>query len=128
VPAGTYTVVVRAVNAMGSSGPSNDVTLTFPGTCSPPATPTSFLASRSGNAITVTWSPPSTGAAPTGYTVFVAGSYEGSISTTNLSLSGDAAPGTYFLSVAATNPCGTGAATPVQAVTVPLEGPMVPLR
>ena len=34
VPAGTYTLTVRALNAAGVSDPSNAVSLTFPGACS----------------------------------------------------------------------------------------------
>jgi hypothetical protein len=119
VPAGTYTFAVRAVNAFGSSSPSNAVTLTFPGPCLGPGPPTNFSASKSGSTISVNWSPPVGGAAPTGYIVFVTGSFEGSFATTGLALSGTASPGTYALSVAATNACGISAATPVQTVTIP---------
>ncbi len=51
VPPGTYTFALRAFNASGQQQSSNAVTLTFPGTCSPPATPTNFSASNSGNTI-----------------------------------------------------------------------------
>jgi hypothetical protein len=119
VPPGTYTVTARAVNSFGSSSPSNAVTLTFPGPCSPPSTPTNFTASKSGHTITVSWLPPSAGAAPAGYVVLVSGSFEGEIPTTALMLSGAAGPGTYSLSVAATNVCGTSGATPAQTITIP---------
>ncbi len=119
VPPGTYTVALRAINASGSSGPSNAVTLTFPGTCSPPATPTDFTTWRSGSTIFVSWSPPANGAAPEGYVVNVAGPINGSFPTTSLTVSGPAAQGTYTLSVTATNSCGTSAATPAQTIGVP---------
>ncbi len=119
VPTGTYTFSVRAVNAVGRSSASNAVTLTFPGTCSPPGTPTAFLASKNGSTIVVSWLPPAAGAAPTGYIVFVTGTFEDSFSTPGLALSGAAGPGTYSLSVAATNTCGTGAATATRTITIP---------
>jgi Fibronectin type III domain len=119
VPTGTYTFSVRAVNADGSSRASNAVTLTFPGTCSPPGMPTAFSASKSGSTIVVSWLPPAAGAAPTGYIVFVTGSFESSFSTPGLTLSGTAGPGMYLLSVAATNTCGTGAATATRTITIP---------
>ena len=119
VPPGIYSVRVRAVNASGSSGPSNAVTLTFPGTCSPPQVPTNFSVSRVGQTIVVLWSPPAAGGAPSGYIVMVSGSFQGSLSTPGLTLSGAAGPGTYVMRVAATNVCGTSAATPSKTVTIP---------
>ena len=119
VPTGTYTFSVRAVSEVGSSRASNAVTLTFPGTCSPPGMPTAFSASKSGSTIVVSWLPPAAGAAPTGYIVFVTGTFEDSFSTPGLALSGAAGPGTYSLSVAATNTCGTGAATATSTITIP---------
>lgn len=119
VPPGTYSVSVRAVNSSGSSGPSNPVTLTVPGTCASPQVPTQFSASKIGQTIVAVWSPPAAGPAPDGYLVGVTGSFHGSLQTTELTLSGAAGPGTYVLSVAATNGCGTSAATPAQTVTIP---------
>ena len=69
VPAGTYNLAMRAFNTGGISGPSNTVTLTFPGTCSPPSTPTNFSAFAAGNLIVASWSSPASGAAPTEYVV-----------------------------------------------------------
>jgi hypothetical protein len=119
VPPGTYTAVVRAVNASGSSAPSNAVTLTFPGVCSAPNTPTNFSASRSGDTIIVSWLPPAGGTAPERYTVLVTGSFQGAFPTTGLTLSGAAPSGTYSLSVAAANTCGTSAPTPSQTIVIP---------
>jgi hypothetical protein len=119
VPAGTYTFAVRAVNAFGSSTASNAVTLSFPGTCSPPATPINFSATKTGNTILLAWSPPASGSAPSGYVVSVSGAFVGSFPTASLTLSGAAAPGTYTLSVYATSTCGDSPHSAPQVITVP---------
>ena len=120
VPAGTYTLSVRAVNAAGSSAPSHPVTLQFPGAClGPPALPEKFLAYKIGSTIFVRWDPPLSGPAPTEYVLHVSGSFSGSLATTGRSLSGVAGAGTYTLSVRATNACGSSPVTPEQTVTIP---------
>jgi hypothetical protein len=120
VPAGTYAHAVRAVNAAGSSAPSNAVTLTFPGPCSGiPAAPPAPAVSKSGNAVTVSWDPPATGSAPSQYTLVVHGTFEGQVPTTGRTLAGTVAPGTYVLSVKASNACGSSAESPAATVTVP---------
>jgi uncharacterized protein (DUF1800 family) len=122
VPNGTYTFAVRAVNAAGSSAPSNSVTLTFPGSAactSAPLVPTSFFASRTRNVVSVSWQPPAGGPAPTRYIVSVGGAVAASFPTSGLSLSGAAPPGTYVLSVRAVNACGEGPATSTQTISVP---------
>ena len=120
VPSGTYTLSLRAQNAGGFSPSSNSVTLTFPGACTgAPQAPANLLAYKVGNVIFVVWDPPAAGAAPTSYVLNVTGSFVGSIPTPARSLSGTVGPGTYNISVYAANPCGTGAATPVQTVTIP---------
>ena len=119
VPDGTYTFTVSAFNANGVSAPSNAITLTFPGACPVPNTPTAFSLSKSGSIVSASWSAPAGGAPPTGYTLIVTGSFVGSIPTTGLALSGSVAPGTYTASVVATNACGSSAASAVQTVVVP---------
>ena len=120
VPAGTYTLSVRATNGGGTSSASNAVVLTVPVACSgAPLTPTNFLAYKISNTIYVVWEPAATGPAPTSYTLNVTGSYVGSIPTTARSLSGTVGPGSYGLSVAAANACGSSPATAVQTVTIP---------
>lgn len=121
VPGGTYTLTVRAVNAAGASSSSNSVTITSPApACTgAPRTPTNFLAYRIGNTIYVVWEASPSGAASTGFVVNVTGSFTGSFPTTNRSLSGAAGPGSYTLSVVATNPCGSSAATAAQTVVIP---------
>ncbi len=121
VPAGTYTLSLRAVNATGISGSSNSVTLTFPGACSgAPATPTNFVATTSGNVLSLSWGLPASGSAPSGYTLIVTGSFVGSLPLgSGRSIAGAVPSGSYTLSIAATNACGTSAATPAQTVTIP---------
>jgi len=121
VPAGVYTVLVRAVNAAGASDPSNEVVVTVPGVCSgPPGPPTNFLAYNVGRTIFITWDPPATGSAATVYDVIVAGAYVGSFSTAGRTLSGTVEPGSYSLSVQARNTCGASGATPAQTVVIPM--------
>jgi hypothetical protein len=120
VPGGTYNLSLRAVNAGGASTPSNTVVVTLPGVCSgAPQTPTNFLAYKIGSTISVVWEPPLSGPAPASYTLIVTGSFNGNIMTPARALSGAVGPGTYNLSVAATNACGSGAATAVQTIAVP---------
>jgi hypothetical protein len=122
VPNGTYTFSVRAVNSMGSSVPSNAVTLTFPGSsgCTgAPQVPTSFFAARNGNVVSVSWQPPAGGPPASSYILSVGGSLVASFPTSGLTLSAVAPPGSYALSVRAVNSCGQGPATATQTVTVP---------
>ncbi len=120
VPAGTYTLSLRALNGAGSGFPSQSVTVTFPGPCSgPPLAPTEFIAFRVGNTINVLWQPPATGPAPTSYVLNVSGGFVGSFPTTARQMSGNVSPGSYTLSVFAINACGGSAATTPRTVTVP---------
>lgn len=120
VPAGTYTFSVRAINAAGSSGGSNPVTLTFPTTCSgSPQTPINFIASKSGNVISLSWQAAVSGPAALSYLVNVSGSFTGSLPTTARTLTGSVPPGTYNVNVRAVNPCGNSSATATQMVTIP---------
>jgi hypothetical protein len=120
VPPGTYTVSLRALNAAGSSLPSEPVTLTFPAACTAaPNAPASVLAYKVGSTIHIVWEPPATGPAPTNYVLNVTGSFIGGFATTGRGLSGTVGPGSYTFTVVATNPCGTSAATPPQTVTIP---------
>lgn len=118
VPPGTYHLAVRALNAAGSSPRSPAVTLTFPGACAPPATPSAFSAAVSGHAIFASWTPAAAGAAATGYLLMVTGDLTGTFPTATLSLSGAVAPGSYTLRVLAVNACGASPATEAQTVIV----------
>jgi len=120
VPGGTYTLALRALNAGGSSPPSNAVMVTFPGACSgPPLVPTNVLAYRVDRTVYVDWAPAASGPAPTGYVLHVSGSWLGSLSTPERDLQGAVGPGAYTLSVVAVNPCGASAGSAPQTVVVP---------
>jgi len=114
VPAATYYVRVRARNAAGTSGPSNEVTIVVsgggPGPCTgAPGAPTNLMSSVNGSTVFLSWNSPSGGCATT-YGV-EAGSSSGasnlaSILTGNASTSFTASsvpPGTYFVRVRAGN-------------------------
>lgn len=77
VPAGTYYLRVRAVNAFGTSPASSEFTLVVnPDGNSTPLPPTALSAWTSGGRLTMTWTAPATGVAPSGY-VLEAGSASG---------------------------------------------------
>jgi len=69
VGAGTYYVRIRAVNAYGTSGPSNEsILIVGTGGCtSPPNPPGGLVTSASGTTVTLTWTAPVGGCAPTAY-------------------------------------------------------------
>jgi hypothetical protein len=120
VPDGTYTFSVRAVNAVGTSGPSSPVTLSFPATCTgAPQRPVGVVASRSGAVISLAWEPAASGAAPTSYVVNVTGAATVSVPTTARSVGGAVGPGTYTLRVVAVNACGSSAASSSTTVVIP---------
>ena len=120
VSAGTYTMSLRASNAVGTSASSNAVTLTFPGACTgAPATPSNLLVLKNGAVITASWGLPASGPAPTGYTLLVTGAFNGAFALNERRISGAVGSGSYTLSVVATNPCGSSPATVPQTVTIP---------
>lgn len=128
VGAGTYYVRVRAKNAAGTSGPSNEVTIVVggagPGPCTgAPGAPGGLLNSVSGSTVTLTWNAAS--GSPTTYIV-EAGSASGLTDLANSDLGGTATSltaagvgaGTYFVRVRARNACGLGPASNEVIVTV----------
>lgn len=120
VPAGTYTLRLRASNAWGASAPSNPVTVTIPGPCSgAPHAPADLIVHASGSVLNISWELAPAGPAPTGFVVHVAGTVSGSFPTIARQISGAVGPGTYTISVSATNPCGASAASAPQVVTIP---------
>jgi hypothetical protein len=120
VPAGTYTVALRAVNGAGSSPPSNPVTLTFPGPCSgAPLAPSDLRIHRDGQRVEAAWAPGESGPAPTIYGLVLIGDQPASVITPARAVAGVLPPGAYTLSVVAANACGISAGTPPQAIVVP---------
>jgi hypothetical protein len=116
VPAGVYTLRLRAVNDGGASAASDPVEVTVPGVCAePPGAPEDLLAYATGGTTFVMWDPPAAGA-PTGYVITVPGI--GTLPTTARWVSGGLAAGTYTIEVRAIGACGTGAAA-TQTLTIP---------
>ena len=117
VPPGTFYVRARAINAAGSSPPSNEVTLGMStvGVALPDA-PTNVQAFMLDGLLTMTWQQPPRGGPATGYIV-EAGSASGltnigSVAVSGRSLSFANVPnGFYFLRVRATNAGGASAAS-----------------
>jgi hypothetical protein len=120
VPPGIYTVSLRAVNAAGSSLPSNAVTLVFPGPCSgPPEAPTDLHGYVLGSTMTLAWAPGAGGPAPTAYVLIVGGSWNGAVFLPGRALSGTLPSGSYSFGVAAVNACGASAPTAPWYAVVP---------
>jgi hypothetical protein len=120
MPAGTFTLRLRALNAAGASNQSSSVTVTAPSrTCSPPRVPSNYFATRVGNAVVLSWDPPAGGTPATTYQITVTGSYNGVFPVSSRGFASAAPPGTYNLSVRAGNACGGGPSTAFQTVVIP---------
>lgn len=120
VPAGTYTFQVVSTNAVGTSAPSNPVTLSFPGSCAgPPGPPLRLAAARSGRTLSLAWSAPEDGTAATTYLLFVSGAFDLTVPLNARTISAPVPPGGYTFQVAAANACGVGTATAPVTVVVP---------
>lgn len=127
---GTYYVRVRARNAFGVSGPSNEFTLIVGGgPCTPPAAPTGLAASVSGSTVTFTWNAVS---GATSYLIEAGSSPGGSnaLSTTSTSTSfvWTTGAGTYYARVKARNVCGATSAASAEIMVIVAEttGPGAP--
>jgi predicted phage tail protein len=133
VPSGTFYVRVRAINASGSSGPSNEVMLVISGAgVSPPLAPTNPVAFLLGGQLTLTWAAAIAGEPATGYLV-EAGSASGLANIATLPVAGRSftyngvPPGFYFLRVRATNAGGVSPPSPeVMIVTGGVPSPPGP--
>ena len=116
VPPGVYFVRASAQNAVGTSPPSNEVTLTVGESCAV-APPSALQYSVSSALVTLTWAPPAAGAAPTSYLV-EAGT---SVALTDVgtfdtgwpvtTFAAHAPPGTYFVRLRTAATCGVSAPT-----------------
>ena len=118
VPPGTYTFQLVASNAVGSSAPSNTITLSFPGSCVAPQVPTWLTHSVVNRLVTVSWAAPASGAAPVDYLVTAEG--VGTFPTGGArSIAGVLGPGTYRVWVQAASACGVSAPSDIQTIVVP---------
>jgi predicted phage tail protein len=125
---GTYYIRVRAMNAAGTSGPSNEIPLVV-GCTAAPAAPTGLqITANTGGAVSFRWNAPA-GApanAPTGY-VLEAGSQPGQANLATLVLGSPATTfstsgvgsGIYYVRVRGRNACGTGTSSNEVTLIVP---------
>jgi len=111
VAVGTYYVRVRAQNAYGASGPSNEITGSVQCTAAPPA-PGGLSGSVNGNSVSLSWNASSGGCVATSYVV-EAGSSPGGQNFANTDVGGatsyavgNVAAGTYYVRVHAHNAYG----------------------
>ena len=118
VPSGTYQVRTRSSNAAGGNVSSGVTTVTVPGVCAPPQTPTWVSVGRVDQYVSLRWEPAESGGAATDY--FVTAEGLGVFPTGGRRMiGGTVPPGTYRIYVQAANICGTSAASQVFSVTVP---------
>jgi hypothetical protein len=135
VPTGAYFVRVRARNASGISGPSNEVVVVVgggagPAPCaSPPSPPSGLTALGNGNAFTLQW----TGVSNALEYIVEAGSTSGAANITVFStgtnataLSGTAPPGTYYLRVRVRTACGVSGVSNEAVLTLGGGTPLPP--
>lgn len=126
VAAGVYYVRVRASNAAGTSGPSNEATVVAGGGCAgAPSAPGGLrLVSVNGGTVALAWN--AAAGNPTTYVV-EAGSGPGAANLANSDLGSAATSlvangvgrGAYYVRIRAKNACGAGAASNEIVVTVP---------
>lgn len=130
VPNGTYFVRVRASNAAGVSGPSNEVTIVVGP--SAPGPPVGLTANFNATSVALSWGMPASGGTPTTF-VIEAGTGPtladlARFSTGHLGTSfvaGGVPPGTYYVRVRAANSAGTSA--PSNEVVLVVAAPSPPL-
>lgn len=135
VAAATYFVRVRARNASGISGPSNEVVIvvgggSVPSPCvSPPPPPSGLTASGNGDAFTLRWA----GVPGAIEYIVEAGSTSGAANITVFStgtnataLSGTAAAGTYYVRVRVRTACGVSGASNEAVLTLGGGTPLPP--
>lgn len=131
VPNGTYYVRVRALNADGASGPSNEIAVTVGGggpCTAPPNPPTRLRADVDMSRVVITWAPAATGCPASSY-ILRAGTSHGTANIVQLPMSGtglvaNAPNGSFFVSVVAVNAFGTSApsASVIITIVVPVPG------
>lgn len=129
VPPGTYYTRARAVNAYGTSNPSTEIPLTFPGPCpanSQPPTPINPAVTVNGSQVSIAWTlSPATGATFHQLTLI---DPAGVVALDNFILPsatsftvGGVPPGNYRVRISSGNGCGIKAMVPLSYIdfTVP---------
>jgi hypothetical protein len=119
--AGTYYVRIVAVNADGTSAPSNEVTVVLTSGCVAPGAPLNLRAIIRGTEAFIFWRRPLAGT-PSGYSL-QAGAAPGQTfqqySTAGTTLNATVGSGSYYLRVVANSPCGTSPASNEIQVSFP---------
>jgi hypothetical protein len=129
VPNGTYFVRVKSRNSIGTSGPSNEITISGASGCPLPSAPGNFAATAAGNIVTFQWSA-ATGN-PTSY-ILEAGTSAGASNLVSIDLGSTtqlvtpAPNGTFFVRMRARNACGVGPASNEVTLIVGCSGPPSP--
>jgi hypothetical protein len=122
-PLGVYYVRVRASNACGTSGASNEAAVTLDGTISVPNAPTGLVWILNGRTLGLQWTPPKTGGMPSGYQIEAGLSPGGLIATVPTTTPGlivpNAPSGTFYIRVRAGNAAGLGPPTAEITVSIP---------
>jgi hypothetical protein len=119
--AGTYYVRVVAVNADGTSAPSNEITVTLTSGCAAPSAPLNLRAIIRNSEAFIFWRQPVAGT-PTGYSLQVgtaAGQTFAEYPAAGTTLNANVGSGTYFLRVVANSPCGSSQASNEIEVSFP---------
>ncbi|MBI3492867.1 MAG: fibronectin type III domain-containing protein [Acidobacteria bacterium] len=128
VPDGTYYVRLKAQNAAGMSGASNEAVLVVgtPACSSAPNAPSGLASNVSGRTVTLSWSAPSGGCDPTSY-ILQAGLTSGSSALANSNIGNvtrfvatGIGNGSYYIRVVAANAFGQSAASNEIIATVAL--------
>jgi hypothetical protein len=111
--AGTYYVRVVAVNADGTSAPSNEVTVVLTSGCLAPSAPLNLRAIIRGGEAFIFWRQPLSGT-PNGYTLQVGGAPGQTFAqypTAGTTLNANVGSGVYYLRVVAGSACGNSVAS-----------------
>ena len=125
VPPGTYYARMHAVNAGGTSAPSNEVPVTVSAVCTPPSAP-AVTTQVAGSTVAISWTAV---AGATAYRLEAAYSAGGPaalaqpLSAAQTSVAYPGVPsGTYYVRVVALNGCGQAASADATVVVAPTGG------
>ena len=123
VPAGTYWVRVRSMNAWGMSAPSPEVRVVVDGGTALPAAPGVLTANVQGGQVSLTWSPPLDGGLPDEYVIDAGPDSNNLVPVARTArpalMAAGVPPGTYSVRVRAVNAAGAGPAGAIAVVVVP---------